>query len=200
MQSFQQGSVLLISLICLLLLTLAGVSAMKLTSLDERMSGNYRDREMAFQSAEAALVEAENFIESTPFTLSDFYDGCSGDNCFTNDCDGGTGGGLCFTGTFPSSSNPVNDCVLDGSRPWEDWSRWDTATQVREATDLADISAHAKYIIEFRCFIVRDPGNIEPDKNELAQWALSFRITALSSGGTSDSRIMLQTTYKKLDY
>jgi len=196
MQGLQQGSVLLISLICLLLLTLVGVSAMKLTSLDERMSGNYRDREMAFQSAEAALVEAENFIENTPFTLTDFYSSCSGDNCFTSDCDGG----LCFTGTFTASSQPVGSCILDGSKPWENWSLWEDSNQVREATALAEISAQAKYIIEFRCFIVSDPSNVEPDTNELAQWALSFRITALARGGTRDSKVMLQTTYKKLDF
>jgi len=202
MGRLQQGSVLMISLVCLLLLMLVGVSGMKLTSLDERMSGNYRDREMAFQAAEAALVEAENFIESTPWSQQDLFSPCAGtgDKCFTSDCTGGVGGGLCFTGTFPSSSNPVNDCKLDSARPWEDWTRWDTPAQVKEATTLAGLATQAKYIIEYRCFTVRDPLNTTPDKANIAEWALLFRITALSNGGSSDSRIMLQSTYKKLDF
>jgi len=200
MRHFQQGSVLIVSLILLLLLTLVGVAGMNMTSLEERMSGNYRDHEMAFQAAEAALVEAENFIENTNLTVADFYTGCSTTNCFQPDCTGGTGGGLCYTGTFTVSSEPVNSCAVDNSRPWEDMARWANAAQVAEAATLADLSAQARYMIEFRCFTVRDDSNASADPALLAQWSLLFRITALANGGTSDSRVMLQSTYKKLDF
>tara|TARA_R110001592_G_scaffold52511_7_gene160664 strand:+ start:2336 stop:2956 length:621 start_codon:yes stop_codon:yes gene_type:complete len=206
MRHFQQGSALIISLVMLLLLTMVGVTGMNMTSLEERMSGNYRDHEMAFQAAEAALVEAENFIESTDLTTNDFYTSpaCSTTNCFKADCSGGsvngTSGGLCFTGTFTVSSEPVNSCVLDASQPWKTMTRWSTAGQVAEADALTNNSTEAKYIIEFRCFTVRDDTNASADPAILAQWALLFRITALANGGTNDSRVMLQSTYKKLDF
>jgi type IV pilus assembly protein PilX len=206
MRHLQQGSVLIISLVMLLLLTMVGVSGMNMTSLEERMSGNYRDHEMAFQAAEAALVEAENFIESTDLTTNDFYTNpaCSSTNCFKLDCSGGavngTSGGLCFTGTFTTSSEPVNSCVLGNTKPWESTTRWSNPAQYAEADALTNNSTKAKYIIEFRCFTVRDDTNAGADPSILAQWALLFRITALANGGTSDSRVMLQSTYKKLDF
>lgn len=60
----QSGAVLFISLIMLLLLTLIGVSGMQTTILEEKMSGNYRDQNIAFQAAESTLLEAEKYIMS----------------------------------------------------------------------------------------------------------------------------------------
>jgi type IV pilus assembly protein PilX len=61
----QQGIVLVTGLIILLVMTVIGVTAMQSTSLDERMAGNMRSRNVAFQAAEAALREAENQLLST---------------------------------------------------------------------------------------------------------------------------------------
>lgn len=58
----QRGSALAISLIFLLLMTLLGVSAMRSSNMQERMAGNLRDRNMAFQSAEAALRGGEAWL------------------------------------------------------------------------------------------------------------------------------------------
>jgi Tfp pilus assembly protein PilX len=55
----QSGMALIISLIILLLLTLISVSAMKVNSLEEKMAGNDRNRNTAFQAAEAALRAGE---------------------------------------------------------------------------------------------------------------------------------------------
>lgn len=55
----QKGAVLLISLIFLVLLTIIGVTAMQTTTLQERMAGNLRDLNLAFNAAEAALREGE---------------------------------------------------------------------------------------------------------------------------------------------
>ena len=59
----QTGSVLIISLLFLLLLTLVGVTAMQSTTMEERMAGNTRDASLAFQASEAALREAEASLE-----------------------------------------------------------------------------------------------------------------------------------------
>ena len=60
----QTGSVLIISLLILLVMTLISVTAMKTSTVEEKMSGNVRDRNIAFQAAEAALRDAEIYAGS----------------------------------------------------------------------------------------------------------------------------------------
>lgn len=60
--SRQQGVALIVSLLMLLILTLIGVTAMLMTTLEEKMSGNQRDRSLAFQAAESALRAGEEEI------------------------------------------------------------------------------------------------------------------------------------------
>lgn len=59
----QGGAVLFISLIILIVMTIAGLAAMQGVGLDERMAGNLRDRTLAFEAAEAALREAEDVLD-----------------------------------------------------------------------------------------------------------------------------------------
>lgn len=51
----QRGSALIVALVFLLAMTLIGTTAMQGTTQQERMAGNYWDRNLAFQAAEAAL-------------------------------------------------------------------------------------------------------------------------------------------------
>jgi type IV pilus assembly protein PilX len=69
----QSGAVLIVSLIMLLLLTLIGASSIQTTSLEEKMAGNLRDRNLAFQAAESALNVAEASLDP-PNTLPTFTD------------------------------------------------------------------------------------------------------------------------------
>jgi len=68
----QRGSALIISLVFLLLLTMIGVTSIEDSTLQERMAGNERDRNLAFQAAEAALREGEAYLreQSPNFTAS----------------------------------------------------------------------------------------------------------------------------------
>lgn len=58
----QRGAVLIVSLIFLLLLTLIGTTAMRNTTLQERMAGNTRDTNLSLQAAEAALRAGQNWV------------------------------------------------------------------------------------------------------------------------------------------
>lgn len=51
----QQGAVLIVALVMLLLITMASIAAIRSSTLDERMAGNARDRDKALQAAEAAV-------------------------------------------------------------------------------------------------------------------------------------------------
>lgn len=59
----QQGSALIVALVFLLVMTLIGTTAMQGTSQQESMAGNVRNRNLAFQAAEAALRAAENALD-----------------------------------------------------------------------------------------------------------------------------------------
>lgn len=63
-RSRQSGAALVVSLIFLLVVTLIAVSSTRDTLLEEKMAGNARDRNVAFQAAESGIREAEIFIES----------------------------------------------------------------------------------------------------------------------------------------
>lgn len=67
----QGGVVLVVSLIILLVMTLIGVSSMQNTTLEERMAGNMRDQNLAFQSAEAALIAGETYLKNTLLIVTD---------------------------------------------------------------------------------------------------------------------------------
>lgn len=59
----QGGAVLFVGLMILILLALIGVAGMQTTVLQERMSGNYRTQNAAFQNAEAELRMRERNIQ-----------------------------------------------------------------------------------------------------------------------------------------
>lgn len=58
----QRGAVLVVSLIFLLLLTLIGTTAMRTTTLQERMAGNTRDTNLSLQAAEAGLRAGQAWV------------------------------------------------------------------------------------------------------------------------------------------
>lgn len=66
----QSGAVLAVSLIMLLLLTIISAAGMQTTSLEEKMTSNQRDRNLAFQATESAIRAGENFL--TQATLPTF--------------------------------------------------------------------------------------------------------------------------------
>lgn len=69
----QSGAALVVSLIFLLLMTLLSTSTMRSATMQEKMAGNTRDYNLGFQSAEAALREAEEYLRTTA-VLPDFDD------------------------------------------------------------------------------------------------------------------------------
>lgn len=196
----QQGAVLLVALVFLLILTVAGVSAIRLANVEERMTGNFADRNVAFQAAEAALREAEEYIRSKNFADEAFYNGCVGTDCFVADCTGG----LCFSGDYEAD----NTCTLavpatPGAEVYQSASVWaDDSGKHREATTGLD-NVTARYLIEFRCYGVKD-ADIDPELLNDATlfydatiWEPLYRITAFAVGRSQSARVMLQSTFRR---
>lgn len=55
----QQGAALIIALVMLMVMTMLGVSTVKMTVLSERMTGHFFNKQSSFEAAEAALREGE---------------------------------------------------------------------------------------------------------------------------------------------
>ncbi len=100
----QVGATFATGLIFLVVLTLFGTAAMKTAGMEERMSGNLRDRNLAHQAAEMALRYAEQHVrDNDPITNApNPIDGVVGfDQACTN--------GLCYYGAgMPAPGEPGN--------------------------------------------------------------------------------------------
>lgn len=86
----QHGVALLVALILLIVITLVGLAAIGTTLLQNKMASNQYDRQVAFQSAEAALRVAAAQLQADPTMV-------------TRDCSGNT--------TTICSGNPFKDGV-----------------------------------------------------------------------------------------
>ena len=63
----QRGATLIITLVMLVLITLISVSSMRTSTMDEKMAGNARDRDKAFQAAEAAVQQCLMLIKNDTY-------------------------------------------------------------------------------------------------------------------------------------
>ncbi|MGB0664880.1 MAG: pilus assembly PilX family protein [Pontibacterium sp.] len=72
----QKGSVLIITLILLVIMVFIGTAGIEVTSLEEKMAGSMRDRQIAFEGAEAALIAGEEYLES--LVILPAFDGTNG--------------------------------------------------------------------------------------------------------------------------
>lgn len=172
----QRGAVLMVSLVLLLVLTLLGISGIESTILQEKMTGSVQDRERAFQAAEAALRDAENYISDD--TLHGTLVGRA--SCL---------GGICA----PASGTNAYDV-------WEDSSlvNWSTGSNTlpygtASGSSLPIVARQPAYIIELMQVVV--PGETDPET--------FYRITAkgygrnLGTSGEPVSQAMLQSFYRK---
>ncbi len=127
----QQGVVLVVGLIMLLLMTIIGVTGMQTTTLQEKMTGNFRDRNLAFQSSEAGLRDAEQYLRNT--VLMPDFDGTNG----------------------------LYQPGLTGEDIWDtmDWSV--TSASVQYSVTMANVSSQPRYIIEELPAVPDTQGSLE---------------------------------------
>lgn len=167
----QGGGALIVSLLILLVMTFIGITGMQVTSLEEKMAGNMRDRNLAFQAAESALRTGE--LALTQATVPFFN--CSNGLYRANNID-------CDDGTSETASvwNAVN------------WSS-DQVVTLSNLT-LADTAADPAYIIEELPVVPEAGASLEAGVPSEANY---YRVTARGIGGTENAVVMVQSTYKR---
>jgi type IV pilus assembly protein PilX len=170
-----RGVALFISLVLLLILTIIGVSAVQTTTLETRMARNEHDSLLAFQAAESALRDAENFLETVVTTA-----------IFT---DGGANG----LWTIADLGDPNR---------WEDPAVWQGGTSVSAPSAAgAVVVEQPRYIIEHIASVLREENAFQisdPYAASAADRIEIFRVTARGVGGTENAQVLLQTTYGRI--
>lgn len=164
----QRGAVLVVSLILLLVMTILAISSSQVVRLQERMAGNIRDMDLAFQGAEAALREGENYIQS----LTVWPTACTAPG---GSCD------MYETAALIDYDLRTTDRVTF----WDAYAR-DYATDV-----TADLAEDPRYLIE-RLSGVCDTAEGACLESETLYY---FRVTAQSHGGSEIADARLESTY-----
>lgn len=122
--SRQRGVALAVALLLLVVITLVGLAAVGGTLMQQKMSGNFYDREVAFQSTEAAMRQAALAIQATTTAApAGFYD-CS--TAAANNC----------------QSNPFNDTNVPTSKIT-------TLTNNTNYTAGTNVASQPQYIVQY---------------------------------------------------
>ncbi|MEO5378646.1 MAG: PilX N-terminal domain-containing pilus assembly protein [Magnetococcus sp. DMHC-6] len=169
--SKERGSVLIISIVLLLILTLLALGSMKDSVMEERMAGSFRDQNLAFQAAESALRNGEAFIE-TLATTSDFNILCTQ--------------GLCSKEATPDPFQP---------------NQWGSGFSKSYSGTIAGVSDPPRYYIQVIGAIQESSGteiNLNGYGESVGQGDVTgFRVKALGRGSANTSQVLLESYYGK---
>lgn len=167
----QSGVALVICLIFLLVLTLLGITAMRTTGLEERMAGNARNGEIAFQAAEAGLREGEEWVMA--INLYNPPTPCSSAPCQL----------------WQADAAGLPDNLYQQNLAWWQTNGRQYTQQVPEA------GADPHYLVEY---IGYDPGLtvIETEKRAMHIGPHFYRVTAAGFGGDTAAQRVLQSTVR----
>jgi type IV pilus assembly protein PilX len=190
-QNDETGAALVVVLSILIVVLLLGASAAQMALQGEKAARGERDRHLAFQAAEAALMDAENDIEGrpgapgrsamfAPDSALGFVDGCG---------IGSVDLGLCLPA--PQGMAPTwqaVDLADAGGLHFVPYGRFTGAT-MQTGNGLLPARA-ARYIIELLRYL--QPGQDAGTANNYF-----YRITALGFGARETTQVVLQTYYRK---
>jgi type IV pilus assembly protein PilX len=171
----QRGMALVMALVFLVLLTLLGITAMSTSSLEEKMAGNAKDRGLAFQAAESALLHGEiwiaNQVNLPIFDPSDITDGLH----------------------LPSTTATPVWTDAGGTNVW-------ASTDFKAFSGLTKVASQPKVIIE-NLGLLRDPADgvgMDRSGSKTSRGATNaFRVTSRGVGGTPVASVMVQSVYVK---
>lgn len=170
----QSGAVLVVGLIFLVLLTLIGISAFNVATQEERMAGNERDRAVAFEAAERALRDCEEYLGS-PLPPKVSADGSLDPGMYKS---------------VPSQT--------PGPDKWETLN-WRTATNAVGATNTArfvtisNSAGPGKCIVEEVTPVIRQRASIRAELP--IQQDTAFLVTARGLGINPNTQVFLQSYY-----
>ena len=177
----QTGAALITGLILLIVMTMIGVTAMQTTALEERMAGNMRDQNLAFQAAEAGLRDAEALLDPTNLTDRPLTCSTAPCNCTTVSCK-----------VWERNKYVATDFT-------KQIDSWWTANGQELGTagtqDIAETVQDPRYVIQELEFKPDELG--PPSYNNINPGRQYYRITSRGKGGTDTATAVLETTYTR---
>ncbi|MEW6679110.1 MAG: PilX N-terminal domain-containing pilus assembly protein [Pseudomonadota bacterium] len=177
----QRGAALITGLIFVVMLTIIGVTATRMASLEERMAGNMRDRSLAMQAAELTLRDAERDITNA---ATGSARGITGITAFSTDCGASTTAttqddGLCYNGSGGFASPIWTTASMTGAPSV-------VIGAFTGAAALPFVSAQPRYLIEG--FRKQVPGS--------GSDTFFYRITTRAQGANPNTVVWLQEVIK----
>ncbi|HKW79471.1 MAG TPA: PilX N-terminal domain-containing pilus assembly protein [Casimicrobiaceae bacterium] len=175
----QSGMSLFPALMFLLVLSIIGIAALNSTLLQEKMAGNTKDTNLAFQAAEAGLRDAEADVVATitPGTV------------FTSSCTNG----LC---TPPSTWPTPLSVDISQAIDWTSAGKTRTYGSRTNAPELPDVAAQPLYVIEKLSSLPVGPGgSVGIGLNAPNSGGAAYRLTVLATGMRPETRVILQSTF-----
>ena len=181
-RSQQRGAVLVVSLLLLLVMTVLALGASRLTRMQERMAGNARDHDLAFQSAEAGLRAGERLVDDPTLTAAPAP--CSSGRCQVYELGYLTGNFAYQTTTW-----------------WDDnsWRYINTETgtrrcRTRSASGSGMAHTDPRFFVEE---LQEVPDTLKVPPTGPAPSRMYYRITSAGEGGTDTSQVVLQSTFAR---
>jgi len=167
--SRQRGTVLVVALLMLLVMTVLGITAMQMSRSQERMAGNSRDINLAFQGAEAGLRDSEELLRvrvARPTT------------CSSAPCD------IWTKGLFPTD-------LRDQTAAW--WTARAREYGVAGTHEVSDVTRDPLEVIEDLGFVPDSltVGHGPPEGRNF------YRVTANSTGASDTAQAVVESTYSK---
>ncbi|NOZ52567.1 MAG: hypothetical protein GXP08_05400 [Gammaproteobacteria bacterium] len=173
------GSILITSLLLLLVMTILAVTALNSTVMEEKMSSNTRQKNLAHQAAETALKAAEAWLDNTA-------------NVGIHDD---------VVQKFTGVAERYNSATSASSLNWDTntSSAW-TISNSQAVTTLTTFPNDAnlipgapRYLIEYVGRVGEPPLNFtDPD---LRQYA--FRVVAIGWGPDKNTKVVLSSSFRK---
>lgn len=171
-RSREQGVALAIALMFLLIMTILGVSGLSNTALQEKMTGNLRDKHLSLEGAESGLRIGEDWLCAQPGKLKPIS---------------------------PSdSASGLYNASQDGTAVWQTVN-WDSRNgTVIHPMIFEHLAATPQYIVEEVQEVRGDSLKAGSDvARHGANNRMLYRVTSQSVGGTTSAKSMIQSTFAK---
>ena len=167
----QNGVILVVSLILLLVVTLIATTNMETSILEERMAGNIQDYNMAFQAAEASMEAAEDWLSNQIILPTPSTDGST----------------PVWTSEGPGQ-------VGDTDEWWDERNvAWWTAN-ADAVPGLTGVASQPQYVIEEH-FQSLTGQSLTIGTGNTSVTRVMHRVTSRGVGGNANAEVMIQSTY-----
>ncbi|WP_084460969.1 pilus assembly PilX family protein [Curvibacter gracilis] len=194
----QRGVSLMVVLILLIIVSLLGVGGIQLATMGERSARNDRDQQIAWQAAEAALVDAEFDIYSKGVivgTRTSVFMPATDTSQFVIGCgSSGNQKGLCAE-TVTGKPAWLSVDFLDTSSSaktvaWGTFTGRSTSNPYPTGGGLKSAQA-PRYVIE----AIKDPTEVQTKGIPESRYV--YRVTAMGFGPRQDIQAVIQMIYRE---